>query len=346
MIAVYVVFGGLMAGCAGTKPNQDSGQTAAPVLQDFGVSPSIVGVGVQTWVTWTWSYTGSPWPEPTCTLDQGVGELENGGTSSLTLEDTTTYTLECVNSEGHSSSQVDVRPAFLVPATETDFTSDYTATIEGTGRGRLKEISVQGNSGFVTFDGRRIPILVYYQYYWDVAQSLTFTILGIEEDRLSTFWAYCDTSGDLSQLWYETSDGVEVTYENAQGKCTTSDEPYGAVINLPALQVPEPTLVDGFTLSGTHLAWDGTTPAELDLSGEPWMAYPYNLVDCTEICGDPGAWELHSLLWNPATSELCFGIFDLWTPSDGSVYLSLTLCLPDLVSRDTNFTADYTAPTE
>ncbi|MFN0246040.1 MAG: DUF2330 domain-containing protein [Kofleriaceae bacterium] len=79
-----------------------------PILASFAASPTTVTSGVPTKVQWTWSYSNQPWPEPSCTVDHGVGSLYNGAQAALTLADSSMITLTCANSAGRSTKQVKI----------------------------------------------------------------------------------------------------------------------------------------------------------------------------------------------------------------------------------------------
>jgi hypothetical protein len=70
--------------------------------------------------------------------------------------------------------------------------------------------------------------------------------------------------------------------------------------------------------------------------------YPYALVDCSKICGAPGWYELHSLLWDSQTHEAAYAIVYLIAGQAHRVQLEYALELPTL-SRpaDATLNADW-----
>jgi hypothetical protein len=75
----------------------------APVITSFKGTPATTPIqaGVPNNVTWTWTYQTEPTvPEPTCTIDNGVGPVMRGATTSVTLSGVTTFMLTCENSAG------------------------------------------------------------------------------------------------------------------------------------------------------------------------------------------------------------------------------------------------------
>src|SRR5262245_33267425 len=121
--ADYGVEGGVVGGevvrITGSAPTIDQGSTRAgvmlqdeyttsvkprpavpPVLASFAASPMTVTAGVATPITWTFSYANTPWPEPACIVDHGVGRVSSGVIANVKLDATSTITLSCTNSAG------------------------------------------------------------------------------------------------------------------------------------------------------------------------------------------------------------------------------------------------------
>ncbi len=71
------------------------------------------------------------------------------------------------------------------------------------------------------------------------------------------------------------------------------------------------------------------------------MFSPYAVVDCTENCGTPGWYELHSIVYDPKTAQACYGIVYLFEGGSGAVELSRSICFPELNSMDQAFTASW-----
>lgn len=91
----------------GVNPPVPDAPVNAPVITSFVASPAQVQAGVPTDVTWTWTYQAIPTlPEPTCTINNGVGPVTSGQTTSVTLTSVTTFLLTCTNSAGTGSRQV------------------------------------------------------------------------------------------------------------------------------------------------------------------------------------------------------------------------------------------------
>lgn len=72
----------------------------APTLTSFQASPNQLSAGFPTDVTWTWTYGNLPFPEPACTINNGVGVVTKGAMTSVNVTAVTTFTLTCTNSAG------------------------------------------------------------------------------------------------------------------------------------------------------------------------------------------------------------------------------------------------------
>ncbi len=79
-----------------------------PTLASFSASQTTITSGVATPIQWSWSYSNQPWPEPTCTIDHGVGRLYNNAKAMLSLTDSSIVTLTCANSAGRSTKQIKI----------------------------------------------------------------------------------------------------------------------------------------------------------------------------------------------------------------------------------------------
>ncbi|MDQ3338838.1 MAG: DUF2330 domain-containing protein [Myxococcota bacterium] len=83
-------------------------QAVPPVLASFTVHPPTVTAGVATPMTWSYAYSNQPWPEPSCTVDHGVGRVQSGVPKDLVLDASTNFKLTCANSAGRSTKDVRV----------------------------------------------------------------------------------------------------------------------------------------------------------------------------------------------------------------------------------------------
>ena len=97
------------------RPDSAPPAPVAPTMTSFVASPSSVSGGFATDVTWNWSYGALPFPDPTCTIDNGVGVVTKGQTTSVTLSNITTFTITCRNSAGMATRPVVVTVPPVAP---------------------------------------------------------------------------------------------------------------------------------------------------------------------------------------------------------------------------------------
>ncbi len=89
-------------------PPRAERKAVPPVLASFAASPTSITADLPTPVTWTYSYSNSPWPEPACTVDHGVGRIYSGQAANLTLQASATVKLTCANSAGKSEKEIKI----------------------------------------------------------------------------------------------------------------------------------------------------------------------------------------------------------------------------------------------
>jgi hypothetical protein len=104
----------------------------APNIATFVATPSSVNQGVTTTITWTWTYSSPPTPAPVCSIDQGIGTITNGSSTTVTIGADRTYTLSCTNTSGTRTRQVTVTVIPPVAPTIGTFTATPSSVTQGT----------------------------------------------------------------------------------------------------------------------------------------------------------------------------------------------------------------------
>ncbi len=139
------------AACGGGGASPDAGvdvgfpdaPETVPTLTSFVPTPMQVTPGVATPITWTWTFLQDPpFPAPTCTIDNGVGEVTRGQMTTITITETTTFRLTCANRAGMTARDTVIQippsapnlvtftatPSSLTPNAATSVTFDWTFT--------------------------------------------------------------------------------------------------------------------------------------------------------------------------------------------------------------------------
>jgi hypothetical protein len=118
-----------------------------PVLASFSATPATVTAGVPTPITWSFNYSNTPWPEPSCVVDHGVGAVASGVASNVTLGESTMLTLSCANSAGKSEKQFKINAVKI----EAKFdVAEYQIVI-------LSATEAAGLQDWLKLNGYRIP---------------------------------------------------------------------------------------------------------------------------------------------------------------------------------------------
>lgn len=80
----------------------------APIIATFTPTPASAVMGVPTSTVWSWTYANTPTPSPSCIIDQEVGDMTNGSTAGVTIDQDTTYTLTCINAGGSDDAEATI----------------------------------------------------------------------------------------------------------------------------------------------------------------------------------------------------------------------------------------------
>ena len=238
---------------------------------------------------------------------------------------------------GHSPASFSPAPGPITwPAIALDDTNAFGIDISGSGT-QVSKVDIHSRFGAVTLNGRVLSALVYKDIPWNSYSLVLYQALAIEAHSWTVLWFYCNGPA-LTYIYWETTASSSVSREPMKGSCTSTGA-RDAAVSWPAGSMEAPAAVSGFSIHGTHIDIGGAAPGRADLDGRTWSLYPYALVDCTKICGAPGWYELHSLLWDSQTHETAYVIVYLITGQPHHVQLEYALELPTL-SRPTDATFD------
>lgn len=234
----------------------------------------------------------------------------------------------CVAPDDEPASQTSdqTEHRLRVAATSRDLTLGYEVQLHGAGSDDIGAIDVVGPRGTVVIDGETVPVVAYERQGFE--GYTLYQMLAVERDRITVVWAYCEYD-DLAAFYFESTDGTRMQTEWADGTCYETPGTTTARVDLPAIDMPVPRLLDDYRISGPQIALDGDDPGRIVVGGKAQILYPFEEVDCTDDCG-PDSWrELHTLMWDPASSALSFGILYLYE-DQSHVGLEYALELPTL----------------
>lgn len=215
----------------------------------------------------------------------------------------------------------------VVRATEGTLSLPFTLTVDGSGTERIGDVLLDEGVGDVGIDGTPIAAAVHERQPWPGFDWILFQTLVVREDAIFVLWLYC-RDGALEWIYYEGTDGTPMTVEAASGTCVDTPDPVDAAVSFPAVDMPFPPLVGGFTIEGADVSLASAAPGEVRLGATAFTLLVWSTVDCTVECGVPGWWELHALMWDRA-GRACFGIYYLFD-AEPTIHLTYSLSLPDL----------------
>jgi hypothetical protein len=216
-----------------------------------------------------------------------------------------------------------------IGATQSSLALPFQIDAVGQGTKLLGAIKLAGNTGTIELEGQTRPVVAYQHQAWPSAGYDLYQLISVGPDRFDLFWLYCTTDQKLSWVYFESTDGTPVTYEQTTGTCAPGAAGLTVTVDFPAVSMPLPKPVSGFSVKGDHLDLGGETPGWLEENGVRYSAIPFNSVDCTTACGTPGWWELHTLLWNQDLGTASVGILYLFEGGTSEA-LTYSLSFPDL----------------
>jgi hypothetical protein len=217
----------------------------------------------------------------------------------------------------------------VLGATDATLELDVDIGVSGAGSSLVGAIDVSGGVGDVVVAGDPVPAFVYEVQPWPDAGYTLLQALAVAPDRWYVLWFYCQ-DGTMTGVYAEGTDGTPLAWEEGTGSCSLGNGPLRSAVSLPAIDMPWPPLVGGWMASGPDLDLPGEGPGTVRIGAVEYQVLPFETVDCTEVCGTPGWYELHVLLHDPAAGRACFAIFYFQLDRPGEVTVSYSVTLPDL----------------
>jgi hypothetical protein len=191
-------------------------------------------------------------------------------------------------------------------AVQGTISNRFSLSAIGVGAGEVGRIALTDNQGQMAIRGTDLPAVAYQRTTaanYDVYQGMT-----IGSDRWYFWWLYC-ASGAMSAVWIESTRGELLTMRGALGQCNLIEAPTTTAVDFPASVVDTTYLRCGAEVDGPELSIHGGM-GRYTFLGDSFTVLVIGTVDCS-YCGGSGWYELHSLLWSPATGELGFAVIYL-----------------------------------
>ena len=219
-------------------------------------------------------------------------------------------------------------PPFVIPATSGTYGVDFTIAIDGAGTGLVGAIDVTDGAGTVELDGRTVPVGVYERQDWSDFGYTLYQTVGVDADRWWILWFYC-RDDRLTDVFFQGSAGPTLQSVVATGSCEGNASPSSVRVDFPRSNVEVGPLLDTFEVIGPEIEIPAGSPGVLRTSAATYDVWAFGHVDCTESCGADGWHEIHALVRDPTTGDVCFSIFYLY-PDMRPTLVSYAFSLPIL----------------
>jgi hypothetical protein len=228
-------------------------------------------------------------------------------------------------------------PAFpatiAIGATVGTFEAGFGISIAGSAAAPLGEVALADDVGTLGIDGSARASFVYTTVPF--APYTLYDGFAVGSASWDAFFLYCQDDGSgsadvqLPYIYDEGISGAPMFEVSATGACNTTATTTAAV-SLPALAIPAPTGITGYTVTGPDIAIGSDGTGGIVVDGKALPLIVFDTVDCLD-CDSTGGWsELHSVIWDGAQERVVFVIVYLITGYSDEVETDYTMSLPDL----------------
>lgn len=203
-------------------------------------------------------------------------------------------------------------PARLtLPPAETSLPERIPAySLSGSGNAHVGAFRLHESVGTIEMMGRTLPAVVVAESAFTDDAILLHQIYALADDGFFLLWTYC-SAGAIDLVYILDSRDGSGRFEEATGTCDDVRRASATQVRLPGADLPWPRVHTGFEVTGRSLQLHGAMPGVVRYGGTVRAAFPFAVIDCT-MCDVTGGWyELHSLLWDPASGSVILGIFYL-----------------------------------
>lgn len=279
----------------------------------------------------TTSTTGAPetTSESSTTLIESSGPAFDLGTT--TAVDT--------SSGGSSTGAPTDGPPSIGP-TQGTLPVNFRVSIVGNGELSVGAIDITDDFGTVEIDGEARPILVYERQPWPAQNYVLYQGIAVADTSWTVLWFYCNDSGELANVYVESTDGIPLQTVHATGTCEHQSLGLRVPVELPGTEFQVIYEGDEVAIDGPDISIHAGELGSIVLGGVPFVVAPFETVDCS-ACDSPGWYEVHIVLWDPAAQRAGFAV--VYLESTGHARITYGITLPDLsdIVGDTTFDARW-----
>ena len=211
--------------------------------------------------------------------------------------------------------------------------------VDGDGSDFIGAVRISHGVGTVQMGCKTLPLAIRDRQMSSVGDPpipiVNFYALAVGEDRLYDLTFECQ-KGALRYVWYGGTDGTPRSLEDLTGSCTEISAPIMSVVQFPAIDMPLPRAVSGYTIDGAEirLASDGTGTIVLDSISNDLFVYD-------DGAGDPASY-LYVLIRDRSGARLSRALLELDSDDPAHVIVYDAITLPSFEDEIGTRTLDAT----
>lgn len=233
------------------------------------------------------------------------------------------------------------------PASTEQLTHPFSVNIQGQGTQHVGAAAVSANVVSVEIDGLAFQGVVQKKQAWADFSLTLYQSLLVSQDDVRIAWFYC--KNNLLTWVYHEGSRSPMRDEPMQGSCASTPTATTASVRLPAVAFTPPAPLQGYRVDGgeriqIHDGADSKAPQSFGVfDGERYRLYPFERVDCSKECGQPGWHEIHALMERERDDALGFIIIYLREPAKIEGHYSITWPGFDVLPAQ-HIPAEWTTP--
>lgn len=211
--------------------------------------------------------------------------------------------------------------------------------VDGEGSDFIGAVRISHGVGTVQMGCKTLPVAIRDRQMSSLADPPTpivnFYALAVGEDRFYDV-AFTCKKGTLGSVGYDGTDGTPGSSEDASGSCSEVSAPIPSVVQFPAVDMPIPRTVSGYTIDGAEisLANDGTGTIVLDSISNDLFVYE-------DWVGDSVSY-LYVLIRDPSGARLSRAQLELDSKDPAHVIVYDAITLPSFGNEIGTRTLDAT----
>ena len=213
--------------------------------------------------------------------------------------------------------------------------------LNGFGKEFAGNVQLKHGVGTVELGCQTLPVAVYGSSA--NSEVIYYYALAARDDRLYNL-AFACASSNLLYFWYESTDGTRFTTDALKGTCIETSAPTPSRVSFPAVDMPLPRTVTGWSIEGSEITLGRDGKGSLLLDGVSREIFTLDAVQCTQDCEADDWSQLRTLLWDRAGRRLSYSVISLRGTNSVSVLPQITL--PGFQPDDTwrRLTATFSRP--